>query len=178
MSEPSREDRRQALERAVFARDEPGGDIDLRQEALSAACGITDPALLGKLVDLGLHSETLTAISMVPLVAVAWADGTLAESERRALLAAAAQAGIEGAGLRLLTRWLDAPPGPGLVETWTDYLRATAGNLGPDGRMALRVILLGRARQVAEVAGDLLGHAARITPAEEAMLARLERAFA
>ncbi|MFH5923701.1 hypothetical protein [Roseomonas xinghualingensis] len=181
-------DRRRALEDAFFAKQDAGQvrhlqeevAPDLRLESLSAASGITDRSLLEELAALGLDGNALSAMTLVPLVAVAWADGSIDEMERAALLSAAASSGLdrEGSGYQLLTAWLSTPPPAQLVETWAEYIRATSGNLGEDGRQALRLSLLGRARRVAEAAGGVLGLPSQVSPAEEAMLGRLERAFA
>jgi hypothetical protein len=179
-------DRRLALARTLRAgtarmrRRPRDGAGDMRPEALSAASGITDAALLGKLVAAGIDGETLTALSLVPLVAVAWADGSLDERERAALLLAAAESGMEpdGPAFRLLQGWLAQAPKPRLVEAWSDYVRDRSDVMDAEARLGLRLHLLGRARRVAEAAGSALGHASPISPAEASMLTRLEGAFA
>ncbi|WP_426957723.1 hypothetical protein [Muricoccus radiodurans] len=180
------DDRRRALEEAFFARQDAeilrkmrGGDApDTRQEALSAASGITDSDLLGKLSGLGVDSGTLAALSLVPLVAVAWADGTLEAREREAVLSAAHQSGIDrqAPSYQLLQGWLASAPPPELLTAWSDYIRATSSRLGADGRQALKLQILGRARRVAEAAGGLLGIGA-VSAAEQAVLSRLETDF-
>jgi hypothetical protein len=187
MSHEFLDDRRHALEEAFFAQQDAelirrlrkGHEPDMRKQALSAASGITDDGLLEKLAASGIESDTLAALTLVPLVAVAWADGSLDEKERAALLSAASGAGLDpaGPGYQLLTQWLAKPPGPHLVETWTDYIRGTSANLGQDARQALQLHLLGRARRVAEAAGGFLGLSSKVSPAEEAMLAKLKAAF-
>jgi tellurite resistance protein len=188
MSHEFLDDRRRAMEEAFFAKQDAelirrmqkGAAPDTQKESLSAASGITDPALLEKLVGLGLDSNTLAALSLVPLVAVAWADGSIEEKERAALLSAAADSGLDrsGTAYQLLTGWLATRPSPQLVETWADYIKATSAGLGEDARRALKLSLLGRARRVAEAAGGFLGLASKVSPAEEAVLTRLEQAFA
>lgn len=182
------EDHRRALEDAFFAKQDAelirrlrkGGELGVRKEALSAATGIIDDGLLEKLGAAGIESGTLAALTLVPLVAVAWADGSLDEKERAAVLSAASGAGLEpaGAAYQLLTEWLRRPPEPHLMETWADYIRGTHANLEDDDRQALKVHLLGRARRVAEAAGGFLSRASKVSAAEEAMLAKLESAFA
>src|SRR5690242_6516966 len=74
------EDRRRGLEEAFFAQHDAAllrrlreaGEAKAKREALAAASGITDDALLDRLVALGISSETLTALSLIPMVAVAW----------------------------------------------------------------------------------------------------------
>lgn len=188
MSHEFLDDRRRALEEAFFAKQNAellrrlrtGNEQGVRKQALSAASGIIDDDLLQKLVAAGIESDTLAALALVPLVAVAWADGSLDGKERAAVLAAASSNGLDpaGPGYQLLTQWLAKPPGPHLVETWTNYIRSTAADLGEEARQALKLQLLGRARRVAEAAGGILGISAKVSAAEEAMLAKLEGAFA
>ena len=47
------------------------------REALAQALGITRSAVLQELTELGVSAETVAALFTVPLVEVAWADGTL-----------------------------------------------------------------------------------------------------
>ena len=185
MSRDAPEETRLALEHAFLApagRERDRAELDphdLRPEALSAASGITDPALLARLVLAGVECETITALSLVPLVVVAWADGTMDGREREALLRAAADSGLERTtpAFRLFGEWLEQPPAPELVEAWIGYLHHRLERMEEGARRVVRLHLLGRARRVAEAAGHLLGHASPISPAEAAMLARLELAF-
>lgn len=180
-------DRRYALEEAFFAKHNEAllqwlREADAtasRRQAIAAASGITDDAVLDRLMELGIGSGTVAALSMVPLVVVAWADGSLDERERTAVLSGAAEAGIDkdGPGYELLGQWLRQPLPAGLVDTWTAYIGTVAG--GPDhaGRRALRDDLLSRARRVAEAAGGFLGVGRMVSPAESAALKQLEAAL-
>ena len=75
---------------------------------LAEVAGIRDDHLLQKLVDLEVSPETVAAIALVPLVEVAWADGTVDAKEREAVLAAAAAQGMAAGSLEydLLATWL------------------------------------------------------------------------
>ena len=77
-------------------------------EALAMVSGIKDEAVLAKMVGLGIKSDTLAALSIVPLIKVAWADGTLDDKERKAILAGAEKAGIYAGshGYLLLDSWM------------------------------------------------------------------------
>jgi hypothetical protein len=127
----------------------------VRKEALAAASGITDDAVLDRLAAFNLGADTLAALSVAPLVVVAWADGGIDDKERSAVLAGAAEAGLgrQDVGHQLLDRWLREAPPRNLLATWTDYIRAISAALDDEGRRALRADLLGRARRVAEAAG-------------------------
>ncbi|MBU8543252.1 MULTISPECIES: hypothetical protein [Roseomonadaceae] len=187
MSQEFLDDRRRALEEAFFAqeaaawreRHRAATAAQSERERLAAASGISEPALLDRLVSAGVKAETLAALSLVPLVLVAWADGTLDEAERKALLEAAAESGVTAgsAAHESFTQWLAAPPPPGLLETWTAYIQASAPGMDPQSRELLKATLIGRARRVAEAAGGFLGLGARISPAEAKMLEQLERSF-
>jgi hypothetical protein len=146
------------------------------REALAKASGITEPAVLQKLVELGIKAETVAALSLVPLVEVAWADGVLDAKERRAVVERAGVARDSTAG-GLLEAWLDRRPDPKLLTAWTHMVEAMAKQLGPDGTARLKAGLLERARAVAEASGGLFGVGSKISASEAAMLATLEAAF-
>lgn len=181
-------DRERALEEAFFAQQDEALLRRLREAdaakskkgALSAASGITDDAVLDKLVGLGVDGATVAAMSLAPLVLVAWADGSMEAKEREAALKAAAEAGLEkqGPGHQLLDNWLATKPPPQLLSAWADYIRAVSSTLGEDAKRKLKTDLLGRARKVAEASGGFLGLGMNTSPAEKEMLARLEKAFA
>lgn len=184
MSKEFLNERRVALEAAFFAEQDAkllqrlkaADEARSKKQALAAASGISDDAVLDELVALGISGNALAALSTVPLVVVAWADGHPDDKERRAVLAAAAKAGVGEDGHRLLERWLETPPPPELFTAWKDYVRATSGVLDEGARRALRAELLDRARSVAEATGGTLG-IGRISPAEDAVLERLAKAF-
>src|ERR1041384_7483850 len=85
---------------------------EANREALAKASGITKPEVLDTLVKLGIRAETLAALSVVPLVEVAWADGTLDARERQAVLEHAVHAGITrgSTAYGLLEAWLERRP--------------------------------------------------------------------
>lgn len=149
------------------------------REALAAASGLRDEATLDRLLSLGIEPDTLLALRLVPLVEVAWADGRLDPRERQAILSALDQAGIarDSAPHALVQSWLDAPPAPTMLEAWATYTAALCAQLAEAERAGLRAAVMGQARAVAEAAGGLLG-LGRVSPAEQEMLRRLERAFA
>jgi hypothetical protein len=179
--------RRAALEEAFFAKQNEElrrrlQDMDQarrNKEALSAASGITDDAVLGKLVALNIGSDTLAALSLVPLVAVAWADGSIDDRERSVAFSKAAEMGLgkQDIAHQLFEQWLAEPPPPELMVAWKDYIGALSAALSPQARPAFRQELLDRARAVAEAAGGILGLVMKVSPAEENVLKELERAF-
>lgn len=149
------------------------------RQALSAVSGITNPAILQKLVDLNVRPEVLTSLAVVPLVEVAWADGRIEDKERAAIMEASAEGGLMKGSpdYEVLARWLSHRPGPELLEAWTHYVRGLGEMLSADEREGLRHDLVARARRVAEAAGSFLRLTSPISKAEQQMLEKLEQAF-
>lgn len=150
-----------------------------RKAALTAASGITDEAVLGRILALDIGPEALAALSLVPLLLVAWADGAVDQAERGAILRAANQARIGSTGRAhdLLEGWLERAPPAALFDTWAAYVHAVVAKLDPAQRADLRTHLLGDLRSVAEASGGFFGLGRTISDAEARMLARLEAAF-
>lgn len=144
-----------------------------------AVWGIEDPTVLERLLRLGLTTETVAALSLTPLIEVAWADGKVDKKERAAVLAAAEQYGLERSDVSylLLEGRLAERPGPELLDTWKTYVRMLARALDKETVATLRGELMARARQVAEASGGLLGLGSKISSQELAKLDELEQSF-
>ena len=180
-------DRKRSLEATFFAqrsaavlenlhgKDEKGS----RAEHLARVSLIRDPEVLEKLVDLGLDAASWVALTLVPLVEVAWADGSLERRERNAILTAAAEQGIEpgSPSHEMLESWLDARPPGALFAAWGAYATGLAAKLATEQRAMVRSQIVERARKVAQSAGGILGIAS-ISDAERRVLAALEEPFA
>jgi hypothetical protein len=180
------EDRRKSLEELFFAKQDHELIARLRRQqqvegdllALRVASGIQDEELLERLRDLGLTAETVAALTLVPLVEVAWVDGHVAEREREAVLQAAHAAGIETGSdaYGLLERWLDERPATEVLDAWKRYIGALASELGDASLAVLEADVMQRAWKVAESAGGFLG-AAAVSGPERDLLHELQRAF-
>lgn len=180
------DERRQALEEAFFRKENERLRERLHEErerreardSLARECGASDEGLLDRLVSLGIRADTVEALVLVPLVAVAWADGSIDPREREAVLRAAASVGITNGSpsYSLLESWTHARPAPELLESWQVYIQTIGRELSADHRWHLEEQVMGKARAVAEAAGGFLG-LATVSKSEEAMLAKLEAAF-
>lgn len=148
-------------------------------EALRERSGITDDALIQRLMELEITAGTFTAMQMIPLIEIAWADGKMEAAEREAVLKAAADHGISPGTpeQKLLAGWLDRKPSSALLDTWMQYTREIAAQLEPAEREKLRHRLLDDARAVAESAGGFLGMGNKVSKEEEAMLKKLGEVF-
>ena len=149
------------------------------REGLSKASGITKPEILDKLIRLGITAETVAALSIVPLVEVAWADGSLDAKERQAVLAAAQQSGFASDSVEhaMLEAWLNRRPEPKLMTAWTELVRGMSEQMTPEETAKLKARLIDRARAVARASGGTFGLGSKVSRQEAAMLSQLERAF-
>src|SRR5262249_14868488 len=116
---------------------------------------------------------------LVPVVAVAWADGSVDERERAAILEAAERNGVApgGPGHALLESWLATQPPPELLETWSHYTRAICAGLSAADRQWLASFVLQRVRAVARTSGGLLGLLS-VSRSEQELIDHIEKQFA
>lgn len=180
-------DRRKALEDSFFAKEneklrralESKEAAHATKQALAEVSGIEDDAVLEHLVAHDIGSETLAALSLIPLVEVAWADGDVDEKERKAILSAAESAGIDrgSPSAELLGNWLTRKPSGEMFAAWKEYVGALSATMSSETRRALQEGLLGRSRAVAGASGGVLGFGAKVSKAEQAVLDELEQAF-
>jgi hypothetical protein len=153
-------------------------EAERTREAIQHVTGISDEKVLNELVELGIKTETLVALSLVPCILVAWADRIVERKEREAVLKAAEGRGCvkDGPSYRLIEHWLKRRPDDEFVADWKDIVAALAQVTKPEFMSALSDDLMRRARTVAQAAGGFLGRGA-VSKAEEATLADLEAAF-
>jgi hypothetical protein len=179
-------DRERALEDQFFLKQEAKQiaalkDAEQREatkEGLRSASSIDDDGVLDKLVEIGISADSLAAVSLVPLVEVAWADGRMQDDERDAILKGAKGTGIEeGSGAHeLLAGWLRQKPDAELFTAWSGYIEALREQLTAEQLEILRRQVIDRARAVAAAAGGFLG-IKKISDDEERALAHLDAAF-
>jgi hypothetical protein len=187
VSDVTLEERGKALENQFYEKENQDKlaamksklDSQRTKEELRKASGMTDDAVLDKLVHLGLRANTIAALSLVPLIQVAWADGAIQDNERTAILQGAHGKGLEQGtdGYELLQTWLQKRPSDELIEAWEAYIKALASQLNDEQRRLLKNQIVGFAKMVAAAAGGFLG-IGRVSASEEKVLARIEAAFA
>jgi len=179
--------RERALEAEFFHRVDEQLLADLKSkmsleqeiEALQEATGFSDRNLLNELVALGLSPETIMAISLVPLVLAAWADGKVDDNERPAIFAAAKEQGITDGSpaAKMLKHWLKTKPGTKLGSTWIHYIQTIYDDLEESGRLALVADFDRRTSKIAQASGGVLG-IGKISSEEKSEIAELRQAFA
>ena len=149
------------------------------RDALAAACGITDAAVLDSLVASGIGPDTIATVSLIPLVVVAWADREMEPQEREAILKAATESGVTAgtASYTILEKWLQEQPDDHLLESWIDYVGAMKTQLDAEALSQLKGGVIARAQSVAEASGGYLGLGNKVSDVERGVLSKLESSF-
>ena len=186
MSEVTLEERGRALENQFYEKENQEKlaamkqklDTQQSKEELRKASGMSDDAVLEQLVALGLRGNTIAALSLVPLIQVAWADGAIQDNERVAILQGAHGKGLEEGtdGYDLLQTWLKKKPSDDLFTAWESYIKALASQLNDEQNRLLKNQIVGFAKMVAAAAGGILGFG-KVSSSEEKVLHRIEAAF-
>ena len=180
-------DRRKELEESFFAKQNQQLVEKLRaekqkgqtKEAIRELTGIKNDTVLEKLVSLKLTSETIAALSLFPLIEVAWADGVIDAKEVAAVLDAAHAGGIlKGSSAHtLIENWLKLKPPAALHTAWVNYVQGLCEAMKAEDKVLLKNELLGKARQVAEASGGVFGMGNKVSKSEAEALKKLEDAF-
>lgn len=149
-----------------------------RKKQLAEVSGIREDSVLTSLVEAGVTPEAFTAVTLIPLILVAWADDFVDAHERKAILKAAQQEGIceEDAACQLLESWIREKPDDKLLGAWKAYIAALRRTLAPESIEEIKEKIVRRARRVARAAGGILG-VATVTKAEQEVISALESAF-
>lgn len=147
-------------------------------QLLAEATGINDKNVLKHAVKIGIRPETLAAISLIPLIQVAWADKIAGSKEKGLILNAAEASGIkkETPAYLLLESWLEHEPDSLLYETWSEYIHLLRSKMGKAQMENLRAEVLGRAMDVAESSGGILG-IGNVSIAEKEIIRKLHNVF-
>jgi hypothetical protein len=180
------EERRRSYESEYFQRREreliekmrERATREVEQHDLAEQLGVADDEILTALHDLGYTRETVTVLHLVPLLQVAWADGSVSAEERAGVLEAARLRGVEESSpaYRQLLGWLDRRPPEGFFE---DTLRLVGHVLqvqAPEQQAESKQDLLSYANAIARASGGLLG-LGRVSVEEQAVIDRIARAI-
>ena len=126
---------------------------------LAAATHIEDATLLDHLLDADISSSSIAALTLVPVVFVAWADGSVTAAERQAIIHAALNRGIKDqpTAFALLEGWLEERPKNSLMTLWNEYFCALRQSLAPTLSEVLANEIMQLATHVAEASGGYFG---------------------
>jgi tellurite resistance protein len=158
----------EAKTREALRRDlEQKAKAEHERRELAATLGSDGESLATRIQNLGFDAETASVVHLMPLVAVAWADGSISANERSAIMQAAAAHGIEphtrsgNLLASVLERRPDAVVGEEMLAVLRDMLAAQDKH--PHSLIEL-------CADVAEASGGVLGFGNRIHDEEQKLL--------
>ncbi|MBN1491605.1 MAG: TerB family tellurite resistance protein [Phycisphaerae bacterium] len=142
--------------------------------AIAEQVGVTDRQLAERVRALGFDGETARVLYLMPLIAVAWADGSLSDKERDAILRVAGTHGIEPhtpAGIMLATLLEERSSGI-VLDQILDVLKAVLHAKGMHPHSMLEACV-----EVAEASGGFLGFGNKVSPEEQALIEQIAGTF-
>jgi tellurite resistance protein len=149
------------------------------RKALGHFHGVEDPDILAAFDEAGYDRDSVQVIHLVPLIQIAWADGSVSKEERAELLAiAAARDVVEGSAAHAkLLSWLDSPPSA-LFFSRTMHIITRLVEVFPEAkRQALHGDVMNTALAVASASGGFLGLGSKVSSTEKALLDKFAKAF-
>lgn len=154
-------------------------EAERARRGMAQELNVHDERVLKALEDLGFTREVLVLLHIMPLLQVAWSDGSISMAERAKILELAARREIvpgTPAYERLLPLLERRPPDEAF-EACMRVIRAMFTSLPEEERRGVESNLPAFAEAVARASGGVLGIAA-IGAEERAVLARISREIA
>ena len=159
-------------------------DAETHRKGLAEAVGLENEQIVDALGEMGFDRATVVVLFLVPLLEVAWSDGSISDRERTLILEAAHAHGVrEGTPAHAkLNEWLAAKPPEQLVGRALQVIRDIMAFQSTDARQATAGKLVDACERIAAASGGFLGLASKISPEEAAVMKRvaseIERAHA
>lgn len=153
---------------------------DEQLEELSKAIGIDDKDLVQSLMDLGITAHSMAALTMYPMVCVAYADSVLNLEERDLIMKMASEWNMKPGdpGFEVLNHWLVEGPTEDGFAVWKKYIQAVMAQMTPQQVADLKLSIMNRSNAVATAVGDVLGRFGnRTNKAEDALLTEIASVF-
>jgi hypothetical protein len=143
---------------------------ELRQ--LGEKVGVTDPAIIQELTELGFTPETVKLLPLIPVLETAWAEGGVSPEERQLLIDVARQRGVEpdSAADQQLVKWLDQQPDASVYRRAGRLIGALFESGGSFN--VTRDDLIKYCETIAEASGGIFG-IRKVSSSERAALARI-----
>jgi tellurite resistance protein len=128
----------------------------------------TSESLAERIKALGFSGATARVFDLLPLVHVAWADGTVQKGERAAILKVLEARGVQpgSEGFQLFESLLEERPSDEYMSESLTVLRELVGQHGAGGGADV----VGLCEQVASAAGGFLGIAGKVSGEERKLI--------
>jgi tellurite resistance protein len=166
-------------ERELLERLRAQAEAEAHRKGMADAVGIENEQILSVLRDLGFDRETVMLLFLIPLLQVAWSDGTLSPEERALVLEAARTHGVKEGhpAYAKLLGWVAVRPSK---ETFERALRVIGELMTfqtTEQRAATAEKLVDATTRVAAASGGFLGLGSKISADEKAVLKRVAAAI-
>jgi hypothetical protein len=165
-------------------------DLDLRKRRLAAslanqqrqhlrdALPKADEALIDRLLEMDIDGDTLPALQLAPLAAVAWASGSVTHEENAQAILAIFDSQVSGnpKAVEKVRSWLQRRPPSDLLDLWEDFVLQTQHQLDDTQWEYNGDLLMQNAQAIALASGGVLGFGS-ICKAEHEILDRIARVY-
>jgi hypothetical protein len=141
------------------------------RRALEQEAGVHDPEMLRELDQLGFTPDTIALLPLVPVLQVAWAEGSVTSAERSLVINLARSRGIAAgsAADRRLKEWLEHKPSEGTFHKATRLIAAIIDSPDRGALHASGNELFEYCDKIAHASGGIFG-IGRVSPEERAAL--------
>jgi hypothetical protein len=177
-------DRRRSREEEYFRKQEQElieklqqrGREEATRRRMAERTGVADEELLRDLQALGYTPETVMLLHLVPLLQMAWAEGSVSDRERDLIIEAARARGIDkdSPADHQLAAWLENRPSDELFEKTLRAIGAILHAQPSEEREAGQRDLLSRLTAIASASGGILGFG-KVSSQEQQVLARVSQ---
>lgn len=142
------------------------------KEAIAQSVKTDDLSLAERIKALGFSGDTARVFDLLPLIHVAWADGSIHKNERAAILRVLELRGIPAGseGFTLVESLLEQRPSDAYMSQSLAVLKELLASSGDEQRKREIVEL---SEQVAAAAGGFLGLGAKISDEERTLIASI-----
>jgi hypothetical protein len=178
-------DRGHALEEEYFRKKNRELVEKMRQAAaaesvradMQRTTGLSDPAVLQELQEIGFTPDTVSLLPLVPVIEVAWAEGGITAAERDLIVKLARSRGIEdpSPASQQLNQWMASRPDSVVFERAGHLIAAMLDSGSDEARRGLTADeLVAYCEKIAGASGGIFGTGLRsITSEERALLTRI-----
>jgi len=161
-------------EAKLIAKLRERGRLEDIAEELAIKLKIDNPALLHKIMALGVTLDTAPAFLLAPLVQVAWGEGAVTDRERATVLRLAEERGVakDSRAHAQLEAWMRDRPEDALFDSAIEAIKTGLSVLTPDEQAERVKRVVDACRQVADASGGLarLVGLGGVSSEEEALL--------
>ena len=151
--------------------------LEEERHRLAEATQVKDETILDALAEVGFNHENATLLHLVPLIQIAWIDGSVSSAERDRIVREARSRGIDegGAADQKLSTWLEQRPSEDVFRTAIRALQLVLAASPQSPNEASANSLLRSCADVAAASGGLFGLTTPISAVEQSFLTDLAR---